>query len=260
MNLERKWVSQDVEIEKAWHKSRFYIDSGHWTSHPIFASRERHWVNVEIEKIRFYGFLAKYIRHEPFYGHAKILLAPVGSGFEIKYLQGLYSEIHGIDISPEAISMCPREIITKEGDILSSGYEDEAFNVVICPLFLHHVHKVGFKPFLYEYYRILKGGGVLAIEEPSILFPLSWLAIFLRKLMGNVTGLVPDEKPVYPPSITKVLKEVGFTNIRIRGLHFNHVRFPVLLQLFSLFFDYLFRIMSPFKYFCNGIGWYCRKP
>jgi len=260
MNIDKKRLTQNLQKEKEWHKSAFYVDSGHWTSHPIFASRQRHWISVEIEKIRFYGILARYISRKPFYGRAKILLAPVGTGSEIKYLQGLYSEIHGIDISSEAISMCPCNIIAKEGDILKSGYEDESFDVVICPLFLHHVHKVGFEPFVSEYYRVLKGGGVLAIQEPSILFPLSWVAILLRKMMGNVTGLVPDEKPVYPPSITNALKEAGFTSIKIRGLHFNHVRFPVFLQFLTLLIDYPLRIISPFKYFCNGIGWYCEKP
>lgn len=81
----------------------------------------------------------------------------------------------------------------------------------------------------------------------------------MRFFMGNVTGLVPDEKPVYPPAITKILKETGFKNIVIRGLHFNHVRFPFFLQLLTLFFDLPLRITFPFKYFANAIGWYCEK-
>lgn len=152
---------QNHQNELKWHEGTFYIDTGHWTSHPIFASRERHWLAVSTEKIRFYGYLCKYIRNEPYFGNAKILIAPVGTGYEINYLQGIYSELHGIDISSIALSKCPKNIITKEADILQSGYDDESFDIIICPLFLHHVHKVGFKPFIAEYFRMLRGGECL---------------------------------------------------------------------------------------------------
>ncbi len=101
---------------------------------------------------------------------------------------------------------------------------------------------------------------MLAIQEPSSLFPISWIMSLLRILMGNVTGLVPDEKPVYPPAITKELKEAGFSSIVTRGLHFNHVRFPTFIQLLTLLLDWPLRFLIPFKYFANGVGWYCEKP
>ena len=48
---------QDLQAEVEWYDSgKFYIDSGHWASHPLFASRERHWLSGEVEKIRFYGY------------------------------------------------------------------------------------------------------------------------------------------------------------------------------------------------------------
>jgi len=251
---------QDLQAEIEWHERDFYIDSGHWTAHPLFASRERHWLEKEIEKIRFYGYLSRYISHKPYYGKAKILIAPIGSGDEIKYLQGLYSEIHGIDISEKALAQCPGHIVTKKADILNSGYRDESFDIIICPLFLHHVHNVGFIPFLKEYYRLLRGGGVLAIQEPGAFFPPSWVASLLRVFMGNVTGLVEGERPICPPALTRNLKEVGFVNIRYRGLSFSHVRYPVLLQAIILLFDYPWRLLWPFKLFSSVIGWYCEKP
>ncbi len=252
-----KTTLQDIDKEIEWYNQKFYIESGHWTSHPIFASRARHWLAVKTEKIRFYNYLVNYIKNKPYFGTAKILIAPVGTGNELEYLQGLYEEVHGIDISKTALSMCPAIIKTKEGDILQSGYDDNSFDIVICSLFLHHVHKVGFKPFIY--YRILRKGGVLAIIEPSCLYPIIWIMSFLRAFMGNVKGLVPDEKPIYPLSLTKILKETGFKNISVRGLLFNHVCFPVLLQLLILFFNYPFRLLCRFKLFSNGIGWYCMK-
>src|SRR5512137_2956034 len=33
-----KSPKQNLELEKRWHERGSYIDSGHWTSHPLFAS------------------------------------------------------------------------------------------------------------------------------------------------------------------------------------------------------------------------------
>ena len=164
-----------------------------------------------------------------------------------------------MDISERALAQCPAHIVTKKVDILQSGEAANSFDIIICPLFLHHVHEVGFKPFLQEYYRLLRGG-VLVIQEPGALFPPSWVASFLRTFMGNVTGLLEGEKLIYPPSLTRNLKEVGFVRIRYRGLSFSHVRFPVFLQAISLLLDWPWRILPPFNLFSNGIGWYCEKP
>jgi len=260
MNISRT-NKQDLQTEIEWYDSgRVYIDSGHWTSHPLFASRERHWLSGEVEKIRFYGYLSRYISDRPYYQKAKVLIAPIGTGYEIKYLQGLYNQIHGIDISERALAQCPAHIVTKKANILQSGYMDESFDIVICPLFLHHVHKVGFSPFLTEYYRILRGGGALVIHEPSVLFPPSRLASLLRFFMGNVTGLVKDERPIFPPDLTRDLKKVGFIRVQYRGLSFSHVRYPVFLQAINLLLDWPWRLLWPFKLFSNGIGWYCEKP
>lgn len=163
---------QDLQAEIEWHDSgRFYIDSGHWSSHPLFASRERHWLAGDIEKIRFYGYLSRYVSKKPYYREAKVLIAPIGTGHEIKYLQGLYAEIYGMDISERALAQCRAHIVTKKVDILQSGEAAESFHIIICPLFLHHVHKVGFSPFLAEYYRVLRGGG-LSLFRNLVNFPL----------------------------------------------------------------------------------------
>lgn len=253
-------IQQDFEAEKDWHDNQFYIDSGHWTSHPIFASRERHWLFYTTEKIRFYGYLSKYISDKSYYQKAKILIAPIGNGHEVKYLRGLYKEIYGIDVSGKALSQCPRNIIIVEADILQSGFKDESFDVVICSFFLHHIHKVGFTRFIAEYYRILRRGGILIIHEPSLLFPPVHFVSILRKIIGNVTGLVKGERPIYPPRLTRALKEGGFVNIRTRGLSYSHVRYPIFVQLLISLLDWPCRVIWPFKLFSNGIGWYCEKP
>lgn len=250
---------QNLDAEESWHKTRFYIDSGHWTSHPLLASRERHWLNYDVAKIRFYGYLARYINKKAYYTDATILMAPSGNGEDFKYLIGLYKKVFGIDISNIAISQCPKIINAKKGDILQSGYENNSFDVIICSQFLHHVHEVGFSPFLEEFYRILRGG-VLAILEPGSMYPFSWVTALANKIMGNVTGKVATERPIFPPKLNNIITSSGFKRIHIRGLSFSHGRFPVPIQFLLNLIDYPGRSIWPLKLFSSNIGWFCEKP
>ncbi|MBF0343509.1 MAG: class I SAM-dependent methyltransferase [Nitrospirae bacterium] len=250
---------QDKDNEKRWHEQKFYIDSGHWTSHPLFASRERHWLKNHITKIRFYGYLYRYMMEKDYKNNAKILLAPVGNGDDFSYLQGMYSSVYGIDISDIALSHCPINIIKKEGDILKSGYEDESFDIIICSLFLHHVHKTEYASFLREFFRLLRNRGTLAILEPTSMYPLGLIMSFLNKKIGNITGKVESERPVFPTNIMRIIKDTGFKNIKMRGISFNHVRFPVALQLFINMIDSPIRYYWPFFLFSESIGWFCEK-
>lgn len=85
----------------------------------------------------------------------KLLIAPCGTGIDYIYLKEFSDNIYGIDLSPIAIKRCPRQIHTKIGDILHSGYEDESFDLIASLLFFHHIVNIGFHYFLNEFYRIL---------------------------------------------------------------------------------------------------------
>jgi SAM-dependent methyltransferase len=251
---------QDLKLEKDWHEQKFYVDSGHWSSLPLFASRERHWLKNDQQKIRFYGYLHKYLKTKNYDENPSILFAPIGEGDDFKYVNTLSKKIHGIDISSTALDKCPKCIVNKEADILNSGFEDASFDVVICSFFLHHVHEVGFQPFLREFLRILRRKGTVAILEPSSMYPLRLLINPLDKLLGNVTGKVPTERPILPFKLCKDIKEVGFKEIKIVGQTFNHVRFPVSIQLLVNLLDYPLRYLTPFCYFSETIGYYATKP
>jgi SAM-dependent methyltransferase len=252
-------TEQALQCECDWHQQVFYADSGHWTSRFPFASRERHWLCGSLEKIRFYGSLARRMRSAPCFGKAQALVAPIGSGLEVGYLDALCESIHGIDISAAALSKCPRHVVTRQADIRTSGYPSDTFDLVVCPLFLHHVHKVGFDPYVREFFRILRPGGLLAVQEPSRFFPPGALMRSLRAVLGNVTGLVPDEKPVNPLAVTRSLRRAGFTRVRTVGLSISHIRYPVFLQAVNLMIDAPFRRIWPLTLLCNGIGWFCEK-
>jgi SAM-dependent methyltransferase len=250
---------QNLESEMKVHAERFYIDSGRWYAHPWLVSRQRHWLKNDVQKIRFYGYLCSYIRNKPYKYNARILLAPVGDGADLGFLQGLYSEVHGIDISPIQLAKCPRIILTKEGDILESGYQSGSFDIIVVSLFLHHLHKVGLEPFIKEFHRILRKGGTLAIMEPSAMYPVGWFTALASRILGDFPSKVEDEKPLSPYSISRIIRRAGFNSILIRGATFNHIVFPFFVQSIINSLDFLFRVLWPFKLFSESVCFFSEK-
>ncbi|GAH54709.1 unnamed protein product, partial [marine sediment metagenome] len=76
-------------------------------------------------------------------------------------------------------------MITKEGDISKSGYPDKTFDLIASTLFFHHLVKIGFQPFLKEFYRILKPGGKIAILDFSVFYPLNAITRPLKTIFRN---------------------------------------------------------------------------
>ncbi len=251
---------QNIQAEKDLHEQKFFVDSGHWTSHPLLMSRERYWLKYEVEKIRFYGYLYRYMEKKPYKNKAKILLAPIGDGSDLKYLQGMYREVWGIDISPAQLSKCPGTIIKKEGDILKSGYEDESFDIIIVSLFLHHLYGVDMGPFMDEFKRLLRKGGTIAFLEPSSMHPFNRTVRLVEKFLGAFPGKVKDERPISPVYVKRLLKNAGFQNVRIHGMSFNHIAYPFFIQSLANTIDPLFRAFWPIKFFSATIGFFCEKP
>lgn len=250
---------QNLEEEIKLHEQQFYIDSGHWSAWPLFASRYRHWLMNDVQKIRFYGYLYHFIKKKPYRNNAEVLLAPVGDGCDIRYLQGIYKEIHGIDIYPVQLKKCPKLIVTKEADILDSNYDSESFDIVIVSLFFHHLHEVGFAPFITELYRILRKGGIMAVLEPSAMYPFSWIIALLSRFLGDFPGKVKAERPLLPAIMIRELKHAGFDRIEVRGMVFKHIAFPFFLQSFINLIDWPLRALWPIKLCANTVGYYCEK-
>lgn len=251
--------TQNLQTEKDLFNEPFFLDSGHWASHPLFISRERFWLKYDVQKIRFYGALYRYIAGKTYKNSADVLFAPVGDGQDFKYLEGIYKRVYGIDISPVQLLKCPKVIITKEADILNSGYEDGSFDIIIVSQFLHHLHEVGFEIFLQEFYRILRRKGVIAILEPSSLYPPSWLVAFISRFTGKIPAKVEGERPVFPCDIEEIIKKTGFRNKKVYGITYSHVVFPFLLQSAISIIDWPLRYIWPFKLFAESVGYFAEK-
>jgi SAM-dependent methyltransferase len=213
---------------------------------PIIYSLDRATKNYIFPKTIMADIVAKHLSNKKV---KKLLIAPCGIGSDFQYLKKFSNQIYGIDLSKTAISRCPRQMKTKAGDILKSGYPNETFDMIASPLFFHHLGKVGFEPFLEEFQRILKKGGGIVILEPSILYPLNIITRTMKKVFNNPYKEISDESAFYPGLMIKALKKTGFTKIEVHGASFSHSCFYTPLSKVVNKFTRPLLDIDPLKYF-----------
>jgi SAM-dependent methyltransferase len=162
----------------------------------------------------------------------RMLIAPIGWGHDVPFLSEFAAEIHGVDLSAEALARCPPGPVLKLGDILDMDYPDGFFDIVAAPQFFHHVESVGFDPFLLALRRVLKPGGLFVAVEPSLWYPLNAALRPLKRLLGNPFGEVEDEGPFDPQKLIHALDHCGFHRIHADAATFSHPSLPIPLQRF----------------------------
>ncbi len=78
------------------------------------------------------------------------------------------AEVYGLELSPKAVENAQKRypfVHYKEGDAISTGYEQNMFDVVICQEVLEHVEEQ--QQLIDECGRILKQEGVLILTTPN---------------------------------------------------------------------------------------------
>lgn len=250
-------MKQNLENEKIWHRANPWINRKHWLMkwpfvHPSREGYANDYARKNVRKLLF-DYLKKTTRRIDQNIYQKLLVAPCGNSADQDILSGLAEEYYGIDVSREALDQCPKYVVVKEADILENGYRSDYFDMVASFLFFHHLHKVGFEPFLKEFYRVLKKDGILVILEPSALYPLSWLTKLGRRIFGNISGLVPDEAPIIPANFNSLLDRNGFKIEKLQSVSFSHNRITLPLQYLI---NLLTRPLQGFFPF-NRAGWMC---
>ncbi len=105
--------------------------------------------------------------------NVNILDAGCGTGGTMKLLMDLGYKVEGLDNNELAIDLCRKRGISKVrlGNIYSLPYKDKTFDFIICLDVLYHQGVFPEKS-LREFYRVLKPGGILYLEEPAY----GWLA------------------------------------------------------------------------------------
>jgi len=165
-----------------------------------------------------------------------LLNLPAGDGYDFPLLEGLQRRIVAADLSYQALETArergPHPCVCC--DSIRLPFPDSTFAVIVINKFLHHVVDDGFDPYLAECYRVLRPGGAIVIQEPSILYPVNLLTVstraVLRRMLGyELLGHVPHERAFLPGLLVQSLERTGFTRVRTEGSSFVHNRFPVLL-------------------------------
>lgn len=154
-----------------------------------------------------------------------MLIVPCGTGDDFRYVADLADCVYGVDLSEVAVRVCPRQMNAAVGDALTLPYRDGMFDLVVCSLFFHHFLRFGFEPFLREYYRVLKPGGVIVILEPNQWYPLNIVTRPIKRVFSNPYGEVEDERPFPPGLLVSSLKETGFRNVATQAATFSHPAF-----------------------------------
>lgn len=250
---------QNLNFEKQWYRKNPWRKKGHFLQKWPFIHPERQllafqYVRQETRKvIQDYLNRSRQLNKNKSHIFQRGLVAPCGTNADQDILDGMAEKFYGIDISEKALKLCPKNIVTKKGDILNNGYKSQYFDFIASFLFFHHVHQVGFGSFLKEFNRILKPGGVLVILEPSVFYPFGWLTWLGRIIFGNVSGLVPHERPILPGALDLALKKNGFEIKEFESISFSHNRIPVLFQKLINKTPRFLRRTPPF----SKMGWIC---
>ncbi|NCN58635.1 methyltransferase type 11 [Candidatus Roizmanbacteria bacterium CG22_combo_CG10-13_8_21_14_all_38_20] len=143
----------------------------------------------------------------------KILDAGCGAGAALGYLSQ-YGETIGVDISDEALKFARKRGKVKKADIANLPFKDNSFDLVFCYGVLYHVWVKDERKALDEFYRVLKKGGTLLLEEPAY----DWF-------MGN-EDMISFGKHRFTASELKILlKECSFKTLR--STYINSILFPL---------------------------------
>jgi SAM-dependent methyltransferase len=173
-------------------------------------------------------------RYGPLLPDGAILNLPSGDGYDYPLLEVLGRPIVAADVSyralQAALESAPHPCVCC--DSMRLPFVEDTFAAVVINKFLHHVVDDGFGPYLRECHRVLKPGGFILIQEPSILYPPSLFTVtarsVLRRLVGyELLGHVPHERAFLPRELVRSLRVAGFANVRTEGSSFVHNRFPV---------------------------------
>jgi SAM-dependent methyltransferase len=247
---DKELYREKLEKEKLWysrHSDKYYTLAQKFFRSRIFYSFPRILYSYKFPKQQ----LSQQISRDTNGNRVIILDAPCGRGNDVLYIENYADTVLGIDISFEALSKIPDKLLPAQGDLLNIPFPPDSIDVVVCPLFFHHMLSFGFDAFLREFFRILRPGGKIYILEPSVLYPLNLITRPIKKWGNNPYGEVEDERPFHPCIMLQALENIGFQNVDFQAATFSHPAFYIPLANFINKIARPLLKVFPFKYF----GW-----
>ena len=158
---------------------------------------------------------------------SRVLELGCGTGYFTRELVDTGAEITAIDISPDLLGEARKEIRSSNVEFrVDNAYElsfgNGSFDHVIGSSVLHHLE---IREALSEMYRVLKPGGQVAFTEPNMMNP----QIALQKNIPAIKrrmGDSPDETAFFKWQIKRLLRDAGFSSIRVVPFDFLHPAVP----------------------------------
>lgn len=175
---------------------------------------------------------------------AKILDAGCGTGGTSMFLKKKrYTNVFGIEISPEALAYCKKRGIKNInlGSITKLPYLKESFDAVICMDVLYH-QRVNPILAITEFNRVLKKGGLLYIQEPAY----NWLK-------SNHDIYIETAQRFTRKQLSNLLQQHNFAIMMCT--YFNTLLFPlqVVKRIKDKFFSYPHTDVQPLHPLVNWL-------
>lgn len=149
-----------------------------------------------------------------------------GTGlFTDKVYQATKAKITGIDISEDLLEQARKRLPEAEFkivDAMNMSYPDNHFDIVFGSSILHHLEM---DKATKEIYRVLKPGGKMIFAEPNMLNPQIFVqknVPFIKRWLGDS----PDETAIVRWNFAKMMKEIGFENVKVTPYDFLHPYTP----------------------------------
>lgn len=157
---------------------------------------------------------------------ATVLELGCGTGLFSRYLAQTGARVVALDLSWDLAIRAKSEEVSNLTLVLADAehlpFASDKFDAVVGSSVLHHLQP---EKSLVEAYRVLRPGGHIAFAEPNMLNP----QIAVQKNVPAVKrrlGDSPDETAFFQWQATRLLKQIGFTEVGARPYDFLHPLTP----------------------------------
>ncbi|MBL4849804.1 MAG: class I SAM-dependent methyltransferase [Planctomycetes bacterium] len=171
--------------------------------------------------------LGEFQRHIPSSRPLRCVDLGCGSGEFTARLAPLGIELHGIDLSPNAIALAQQRLPDasfRVGDIEDTGFEASSFDLVVLSGVLHHFPDL--THVTRECARILKPGGLALGYDPHRGNPFMRIYRCRDSPLYSSKGVTPNEEPVSRAKLEGAFAGAGFASTQVypvSGVSFKFV-------------------------------------